>query len=627
MAEESRLRDLVLGYCRQAGALVDPPAYGVYEVLLPEEVAARWRVDPFQRFTFSAGRQDDGGEVTRLYYGHGLVEEIINELRQQPANAHFYINMVRLEKPGLFSLIEKSLRFPNARLFALAEAQPRAALYDTVRFNFKVGLVSDEKRELIKPVWMNLQGGYAVDGAEIEQQAALDKENKFRNLERAVPAWRVLSPGEALLSAEVLNELLKRASQALVVELTPNLESMQRRMRRFLELDRARLQGYYDELEKDLSRRLKRASEERRAAMAEKLSAVAAEREIKLVDVEQKYRIQVEVELINLAVITQPKIGLQVSIRKRSAATERRVVWDPLLHRLEPLACDACGRSGENLWLCEGGHLAHDRCLAPQCVDCKRTYCQLCAGHIHQCVVCDRAVCVQSLNKCKSCGRETCQSHSDLCHAQGGKPKRVQTESPVQQAKPPASQETSAELESEAPPAEAKSSQVRPTEKASNQKEPARPKASGSKKRAGRKSQPAPKKVTGQAMEVYVGTARPEVTAYVFRKGRQIAARHWELIENGILVQCACEKGWQCPENNVIYRPDEAHEIEKQILYQINQFRQEYQVLAKKVSYYRETVDRLVSMYRLVLFGAWNNEEALGEARRRWEEGGDEIVY
>lgn len=618
MADETGLRELVLGYSLQVGALVDPPAYGIYEVLLPEEVAARWRVDPLQRFAFSSGGQAGQRDVTRLHYGHALVEEIINELRQRPANAHFYINMVRLEKPGLTALIERSFRFPNARLFSISEAQEKAALYDIVRFNFKVNLVSDEKRELIKPVWMNLQGGFAVDGAEIERQAILERENRFPSLDRANPTWRAGNVGESPLSASVLTELLDRARQAVMFGLTPNLQSMERRMRRFLELDRARLQAYYDDLEKDLKARAQRASGERRTTLAEKLSAVAEEREIKLADAEQKYHIQVELELINLAVISQPKIGLKVNIKKRTTATQRVVVWDPLLHQLEPLACDHCGRLGENLWLCEGGHLAHDDCLAPQCVDCKRTYCQLCAEKVHQCVVCDQPVCVQSLNHCKFCGRDTCQAHVELCHAQNGEPRRVQAKPQVQPAEALAVEESKLQTESRLE-AGLKTDEGKSTRKTGKQRAPARPKAVAGKKTAGRKKEPGPKKVTGQAVEVYVETARPAVSAYVFNKGRQIAARHWELAEDGILVQCVCEKGWWCPANNKLYRPGGVEEIEKQILFQINQLKQEYQVPAKKISYYRESGDKSFPMYRLTLFGMWKDAEILAEAGRRFD--------
>jgi hypothetical protein len=618
MAEETGLRQLVLGYCLQVGALVDPPAYGIHEVLLPEEVAARWRVDPLQRFAFSSGGQDGQREVTRLHYGHALVEEIINELRQRPANAHFYINIVRLEKPGLTALIEKSFRFPNARLFSIPEAQEKAALYDIVRFNFKVNLVSDEKRELIKPVWMNLQAGFAVDGAEIERQAILERENRFPSLDRADPTWRDGSVGASPLSASVLTELMERARQAVMFELTPNLESMERRMRRFLELDRARLQAYYDDLEKDLKARAQRASGERRTTLAEKLLAVAEEREIKLADAEQKYRIQVELELINLAVISQPKIELEVNIKKRTCATERVVVWDPLLHQLDPLACDHCGQPGENLWLCEGGHLAHDDCLAPQCVDCKRTYCQLCAEKVHQCAVCDQPVCVQSLNRCKICDRETCQTHAELCHAQNGQPRRIQAKPQVQLAEALAVEESKPRAESR-PTAELKTDEGKSTRKTGKQRAPARPMAAAAKKTAGRKKESGPKKVTGQAVEVYVETARPGVSAYVFNKGRQVAARHWELAEGGILVQCVCEKGWWCPANNKLYRPGGVEEIEKQILFQINQLKQEYQVPAKKISYFRESGDKSFPMYRLTLFGMWKDAEILAEARRKFD--------
>lgn len=618
MAEETGLRELVLGYCRQVGALVDPPAYGIYEVLLPEEVAARWRVNPFQRFTFSSGGQDGQGQVARLHYGHALVEEIISELRQQAANAHFYINMVRLEKPGLSALIEKSFRFPNARLFSILKAQEKASLYDVVRFNFKVNLISDEKRELIKPVWMNLQGGFAVDGAEIERQAILERENRFGSLERATPTWRVPSAGDSPLSAGVLQQLLERARRAAMFELRSNLESMERRMRRFLELDRARLQAYYDDLEKDLKARLQRASGERRTALEEKLSAVAEERQIKIADAEQKYRIQVELELINLAVISQPKIGLKVNIKKRTTATQRVVVWDPLLHQLEPLACDLCGQAGENLWLCEGGHLAHDACLAPQCVDCKRTYCQLCAEKVHQCVVCDQPVCVQSLKRCKICGRETCQPHGELCHAQNGEPRRIQAKTQIQPAEALAVEETQPKRESK-PGAEFKAGEAKPTRKTGKQRTPARLKSVAAKKTAGRKKEPGPKKVTGQTIEVYVETAGPGVSAYVFYKDRQIAARHWELVEDGILVQCYCEKRPWCPEDNMLYRPSRVDEIEKQILFQINRLKQEYQVPAKKVNYYREVGDKSFPMRRLVLFGMWKDAEILTEAGRKFD--------
>lgn len=185
MAEDTSLRDFILGYCQQVGGLVEPPAYGVYEVMLPEDVAVRWGIDSFQRFSFdpafnsSLPPDDEGGSnsspvvwedagarsVTTLYYGHPLVETIVFELRQRPADTRLFINPRRLEKPGLRELVEKTFTFSNAR--PATRHSQRNRLYHYICFNFKASLVSDEKRELVVSVWMHLQGGYRLPSNEI----------------------------------------------------------------------------------------------------------------------------------------------------------------------------------------------------------------------------------------------------------------------------------------------------------------------------------------------------------------------------------------------------------------------------------------------------------------------------
>jgi hypothetical protein len=117
MTQDTSLSQLVLGYCRQVGALVEPPAYGVYETLLPDEVAARWEVAPHQRFVFDAADNHAEHGAVFLHYGHALVETIVNELRWQSANGQFFINNVRPEKPGLFAAIEKTFSLPICQNF------------------------------------------------------------------------------------------------------------------------------------------------------------------------------------------------------------------------------------------------------------------------------------------------------------------------------------------------------------------------------------------------------------------------------------------------------------------------------------------------------------------------------
>src|SRR6266511_623919 len=279
--DSTSLEGLVLGYFRQVGALVEPPAYGAYEVLLPDEAAARWGISPHQKIVFDAAYQQD--DVTFLHYGHALIETIAEELRGQSANGQFFINNVRPEKPGLPSEIEKAFSLPKAKIFFIPEEKEKIRQHHYARFNFKVSLVADEKRELVLPVWMDLQNGYPVTGAEIERLGILDEENQFLHVPSAPAFWN----NEPALSPKTLSALLERARQAVPHELGETLSNLQKRLARFLELDRARLNDYYADLLKDAKRCVQKADEERRSALETEIEVIHTERESKLLDEEQ----------------------------------------------------------------------------------------------------------------------------------------------------------------------------------------------------------------------------------------------------------------------------------------------------------------------------------------------------
>jgi hypothetical protein len=603
------LADFVLNYCREAGAIVEPPAYGVHEVLLPDDLAARLGVPAYQHLAFDdtllVAEADEAHEVAHLSYGHPFVESLIEAARQAPACTHLYVNAVRLDKRGLAELARQALSIPNARLIGVPGQTESPALGHYIRFNFKAALITDEKHEQLLSVLMDTQGGYAVkELAEIERLTTLETTSAFEHLSVMPPVWL---PGEEPLSRRALGGLLERAKRAALDQLAEPLDSLQQRAARFLELDRARLEQYYDDMQQDLKRRLERAADDRRAALEDKLVAVQAEREAKLADAEAKYRLRVELELINLLVIAQPRLVLPVKIENRTATVTRTVMWNPLLHRIEPLACDVCGRASFRLFLCTGGHLAHEECLSPQCVDCKRVYCRLCNDQIKACVVCDRPVCASSLNPCPICGRGTCREHVGLCHAAEGEPVRIlptlsQAEKPT--APPP-------ELEKvEAPP-------TPPVEK--NPEKKPKPPAPPAERQATKAKRTPPTHwatAIGQKIEVYTHAAEPVVDAFVIASGgRELARRTWQLVEDGIAVWCQCEKGSFCRVNQTVFEPRTADGIEAQLQAEIEALRQEYQVSGKRISFYYVLHDVPRPERRLLLRGQWKDDAALSRAR------------
>ena len=467
---------------------------------------------------------------------------------------------------------------------------------------FKVSLVADEKRELILPIWMHLQGGYPVDGHEIEHLAVFDLENQFQTLEPAQPSFiNQANP----ISEQVLRAVLERARQSTRRELGDTLQSLHKRLHRYLELDRARLDQYYDDLSKDAGRRLQKAEEGRRAALEAKISAIEAEHRSKLIDVEQKYRLRIELDLANLAVIAQPKLALTVEIRKRSATIRRQVIWDPLLHTAEPLACDVCGLAGLEMYLCENGHLAHAGCLAPQCVECKRTYCQKCAENIQTCVVCEQPVCTHSLVRCSTCQRITCQAHANLCHAVEGKPQHIG---------PAAAPSAGRAVDSPLPPPgkKAPAAPVLKERPSAARKKAAPPKSTPAAKAA---AKPA---LTADFVEVYYGVAMPLISAYVYVKKRELAVRSWELTDEGISIRCRCEELF-CKENGLIYHPAPDDQILAQLNMLMHSFLSKYNVPEKKIHYYRMRGGEPVEERKLTLTGKWKDPVALQEARQGFD--------
>jgi hypothetical protein len=644
------LADFVLNYSREAGAIVEPPAYGVYEVLLPDDLAARLGVPAYQRFAFDdtlAAEEWRMGtdDVTHLSYGHPFIESLIEAARQVPASAHLYVNTVRLDKRGLADLARQALSFPNARL--VGSSPPRVggteggsnpsaslrtglsespALGHYVLFNFKAALITDEKREQLLSVLMDAQGGYAVkELAEIERLVTLETTPAFEHLPVMPPVWL---PGEeppfdklrTPLSRRTLEGLLERAKRAALDELAEPLDSLQRRAARFLELDRARLEQYYDDMQRDLKRRLERADDDRRKALQDKLVAVQAEREAKLADAEAKYQLRVELELINLLVIAQPRLVLPMNVVNRTATITRTVVWNPLLHRIEPLTCDVCGRASSRLFLCTGGHLAHEECLLPQCVDCKRVYCRLCTDQMKACVVCDRPVCASSLNRCPTCGRGTCREHMGLCHAAEGEPARLRTENGERRTEE-AEGPTAPPPEPGPEPEKVEAPSKPPVETKPKKKPTAGRRAAGAKARNAERRKGGRATATGQKIEVYTYATEPVITAFVIAsRGRELARRTWKLVEDGIAAWCRCEKGPFCRMDQTVFEPGTAAEIEAQLQDEIEALRREYQVAGKRVNFYYVLHDAPRSERRLLLRGQWKDDAALSRARTAFME-------
>jgi hypothetical protein len=600
----SELEQFVVGYIRQTGGIIEPIAPKVYEALLPEKLAAELGTDPYQQIAFTD--LPNGQKVLRLGYNHPLVEEMVNGARAEPAPLHVYVNNLRLTKTGLQELARESWGVSNCRIVELPRRTIGRIRNHYVYFNFKAALTSDEKQERLVAVLMDARTGCRVPSPEPILQAAnaLEPDDLLKSLSDGPLRWpepdgRPSQP----LALPTLTALLEQAKTAVLHELSGPLLDQQKRATRFQSLDEARLNEYYDEIEQDLQQRLRSATPERRASLESKLASTREERAFKLTDVAERYRLYLDLTLINVMIVTQPKLSLTVGLENRTSKAEVQAVYDPLLHKLEPLVCQACGETAEQVILCFNGHVAHHNCMAPECIDCKRLFCQLCAAELGECAVCHKPLCHHSQIECKQCRRVTCQAHRDMCHANDGRPvdlaaptKSTPRPEPKPESAPPPKPQPAAKTKPKAPP-------PKPAPKPPVRRVPAWP--------AG---VPKPQRIEVICDHDFVG-------AYVLAsRERQIALRSWLLDpEQGILVECSCEKGAQCTANNMVMWPVGTAGIERQIMDQIQELRREYLLPEKKIKFNRGTPALYLPTPRLTLFGSWKDEDVMRQAQQSFD--------
>lgn len=594
----SDLEKFVLGYLEEAGSLVEPPTFRVYEVLLPEKVAERWQVEPYLQLAFTDTEQE---KATRLGYNHPLVEKMVQEANGRTASTRLYINDLRLDKNNIDETAVNSWVILNARAQLQKQATVARVRSAYIRFNFKAAILTDDKQERLVSVLLDAHTGCRVPDADaIESRAtAVSPDATLASLPVAALRWQPKGgpPLKTPLAESSLSALLEQAQTAVLHEMQTDLAALQKRVSRFRQLDEARLNDYYDSLEKDLQTRLKTASADRRPGLQDKLTAVQTERAHKIADLDERYQVRINLTLINLLIIQQAKLIQAVQIANRSTQISVHAVWDPLLRQLEPLHCQVCGQPGQRLYLCHNGHLAHESCLAPACIDCKRLFCQDCADEVGACDVCHKPLCRHSQLTCPDCGRHTCQEHRKLCHADNGRPVDLttQTTPPPPPSPPPPAAKTAV-----SPPGQSRT-KAKPKTKVT-----AKPTALST-------SGPKPLR-----MEVVLH--HKAVAAFLLgKKDKEIAKRFWELdiAEGGILRNCDCEKGESCPANGIIIRPSVPRSIEKQIQDELVAFAEEYGFPPQKIKYNRlsSLSGEPFSIPRFELFGLWKDEKALDEAR------------
>jgi hypothetical protein len=358
-----RLRDFTAHLLAYAGALVEPLDPDGLEAILPEPVQHTLRAPESIRLG-CATELPPGAQ--RLSLESDWLERFEQLLGADGRHLQYVINVPLPALANPERLVERGLVLHNA-VYRLARVRPAWTRYVILLFRYTA--ISDDKREGLLKLGVNLANGSAIDPYVDELlTAVLSPETP---MEATIPLGAELPPD---WPAARWKTMLNRALPARVrSHLNTFLYGMQRRLDR----DLAQVHEYYTGLRQEAWQRLQKHNPD---SAREQLRLQAAEREYqaKVADLRQKYDLRVGVELSQTLTLTSPVQRIELTIKRRKGERPVALDWHPLTRRLDPPPCQWSYATDSTRMVCDdalhlvslAGHAA--------CAQCDRSFCRAC---------------------------------------------------------------------------------------------------------------------------------------------------------------------------------------------------------------------------------------------------------
>ena len=342
-----QVQEFIEGCIERAGGDVEVRAPNLLDVLLPppleERVGSALLALALDPEALSAEPQ---AELVTV--GSPFLDALIGFAAQRGTTAVAHILTERLKKKGLREEVERALIFSHGRV-RYDTAEPDILRCHYAQFHFKVTFLSEERRERLYVVPINLWSNQPNPLlAERLPTLALEETPSLDLLE----APRV--------SAE---ESYATARRALREQMGEEIARHQERIRKRFAVEFGRIRDYYAQAIQESQRRREREGDEGRAeALAQKIAAAEAERERKLRELGETYRLRLRARLTSVRLLSQPKTFFKLFLDRGQTTRTLTLAYDSVLERLEPPVCESCRRETTRI------HVAPEaRLLCPAC--------------------------------------------------------------------------------------------------------------------------------------------------------------------------------------------------------------------------------------------------------------------
>lgn len=275
-----------------------------------------------------------------------------------------------------------------------ARHRERRVLYKGLsRFNFKLIITTDEKKEELFPVLVDTSTGKMANTLllrlkDVEMADAPTVEGK-------------------VLPGKPFHDIREKAYQTAEIKIQPLINVIEAELseRTGDELHSAEefYRNEYQNLLKDKSITAEEFDRNRQKCLDE---------------IKKRYQVSFELCLLNVVSYYVPILRNVLEISKNGSVFNFASDYDLFQEKYEDIMCPKCGRPSVELHCCDdhGLHCKDDLWL---CGRCGRERCSSCSGVVCAVSSCLKKICGQCADTCPSCKRTECREHRELCKGCG----------------------------------------------------------------------------------------------------------------------------------------------------------------------------------------------------------------
>lgn len=326
------LEELTIGYIRSTSGDYERVEPQVYDIVLPDSIIHQLQLpvsNGLCRVTFDPEALADHPQAQLLAFGHPTLDQIFAMAHQQGAVGKIFLSSFNLQPHQLLLKIKQQLSIHKE--LHIEFGVPRILHFTLWFYWFQATFICDEKIQHLFEIGTDQYYGRLT--------------RRFQDLLEytqitSVPIFPYpdaggITPTDAYLLAR----------SETVNKLRPMMRKYKEKLTTHLSQESNQISKYFEGMIAEVDERQKKNTTVNTDGdpFQQQKRSLELERQARLLELQKKMTLKVDLKLLNLLSVVMPKIATPLKVTfKRNLSVDLTVVWNPLNETVEPISCPHC---------------------------------------------------------------------------------------------------------------------------------------------------------------------------------------------------------------------------------------------------------------------------------------------